>query len=105
MLIRDSGLSISKAAIVEAFSASKQTVVKESDEKAFDTYNQLAYVEFLELMARIAIIFFRDSEMHAASLKWKLLYVLEKVFANTTQMKVNQTVVEIEEFSDSDDDY
>ena len=62
-------------------------------------------MEFLEVIARIAKIYFRDSEMHAKSLKWKLNYILEKVYSNTVQMKINEELVEIEEFSDSDDDY
>ena len=90
MLIRDAILPIKKDQIIEAFCLSKQTVVKETDHKSFAGYYKVEFVEYLEVLARISVIFFRDSEMHSESLKWKLNFLLDKILPNTVQMQLNK---------------
>lgn len=105
MLLRDAKLGISRYAIREAIAMSKQTIMKETDAKCFVNYNSTQYVEFLEVIARVAITFFRDSELKEKSLNWKLEYVLELIMHATLEMRVNKTPTEVPEFTDSDEDY
>mmetsp|Transcript_10005 Transcript_10005/g.13607 ORF Transcript_10005/g.13607 Transcript_10005/m.13607 type:complete len:101 (+) Transcript_10005:556-858(+) len=63
MVLKDSKLVLSRPQLVEAFGQCKQTIVKETEPKSFDSYHNLLFVEFLEFMSRIAVIFFRDSEL------------------------------------------
>ena len=58
----------------------------------------------MELIARIADLHFRDSEMDELSLAEKVEYVLDELLPLVESKRVKQKVV-IEEFSDSDDDY
>lgn len=63
-------------------------------------------MDFLEILARVSVSMFQDSEMEEESLKWKLEHVLEELFSSMNgnhQIIKNQII--IEEFSDSDDDY
>ena len=103
-MVADSKLKMSRLQLIEAFGCSKQTIVKETDSKSFENYNQLNYTEFQEMLSRLAMIFFRDSEMHEESLQWKLEYILQQILA-ILQMKVHFNKIIIEEFSDSDEDY
>ena len=80
------------------------TVVNEADKKSLHQYQIVTHVEFLELIARIADLHFRDSEMDELSLAEKVEYVLDELLPLVESKRVKQKVV-IEEFSDSDDDY
>ena len=59
----DSPLKLERAIIRQAFALCKMTVVNEFDSKAATQYMAVSYVEFLELIARIAELSFRDTEM------------------------------------------
>lgn len=67
-MVGASKLKMSRLQLIEAFGFSKQTIVKETEAKSFENYNQLNYTEFQEMIARLAMIFFRDSEMHEETL-------------------------------------
>lgn len=79
--------------------------MRESNKSYFDGYNHTLYVEFLEFIARIAVIFFRDSELNEETLEWKVEYILEQLLQPILQKKLVKNRIVIEEFSDSDDDY
>ena len=64
----------------------------------------VTYVEFLELIARCAELYFRDSEMEDLLLSEKVEYVLDDLLPIVGGSRTKQKMV-IEEFSDSDDDY
>ena len=88
----------------EAFSMSKQTVINETDRDSFATYSKARYVEFLELIGRMANILFRGTELEGKSLQWKLEHVLQELFQKMHLEMLRNRII-IEEFSDSDDDY
>ena len=73
----DSPLALTRAMIRQAFALCKMTVVNETDKKASVSYMAVAYVEFLELIARIGELYFRDSEMEDLMLAEKIEYVLD----------------------------
>jgi len=60
----------------EAYGMSQMTVVNETNVKEFENYSKTKYVEFLEVLARIAMLMFEGSEMEDNTLKWKLEHVL-----------------------------
>ena len=68
LFVRDSTMPISREMIREAFSMSKQTVVNETDPQQFADYNKARYVEFLELVGRVATILFRGTELENRTL-------------------------------------
>ena len=63
-------------------------------------------MDFLEILARVSVCMFEDSEMEEESLQWKLEHILVELFSS---MKGNHKIIKnqiiIEDFSDSDDDY
>ena len=65
------------------------TVVNEIDRKASDKYLAVTFVEFLELVARIADLYFRDSEMEEEFLAVKVGYVLDELLplVNSTRVE------------------
>ena len=87
-----------------AFAMSKMTVIEESNAEAAASYHRMVYVEFLEFLARIAELYFADSEMEDLELHVKLEYLLDELLPMVNAKRVKQTTV-IEEFSESDDDY
>ena len=48
--------------IRQAFALCKMTVINETDRKSAQQYMAVTPVEFLELIARVADIYFRESE-------------------------------------------
>lgn len=64
----------------------------------------VTYVEFLELIARIGELYFRDSEMEDLMLSEKIEYILDDLLPLVEAERTRQKMV-IEEFSESDDDY
>ena len=59
----DCPLNIEREIIHEAFTLCKMTIINETDIKAQEQYRVVQYVEFLELIARIAELHFKNSEM------------------------------------------
>ena len=87
-----------------AFYMSKMTVKDEAKEGDFE-YNHLAFVEYLEFIARLAYYFFEETPQHFEwTLKEKLNVVLGWIF-----VPIDKKVVipeERDQFqSESDDDY
>ena len=64
----------------------------------------VTHVEFLELLARIAELYFRDSEMEDLQLSEKIEYILDDLLPLVDMTRTKQKIM-IEEFSESDDDY
>ena len=66
--------------IKKAFAMCKMTVVNESDSEAIKQYSNISKVEFLEFIARIADLFFKESEMEDLTLYEKIEHILDEVF-------------------------
>ena len=90
--------------INEAFGMSQIHIVNEFDKNSLQDYNKLTYLEFLEFLARIAELYFEESEMEDLDLHVKIEYLLDEILPLVDAKRVKQTTV-IEEFSESDDDY
>ena len=64
----------------------------------------MLYVEFLEFLARIAELYFEESEMEELDLHVKIEYLLDELLPLIGAKRIKQETI-IEEFSESDDDY
>ena len=83
---------------------SKMFVIKESNDKEHQKYNEIKYCEFLEFICRIAFIKYKDDEEGEIEVASKLINLLDELLR---LFKVIRKDVEIskEEVSESDDDY
>ena len=104
MCTRDSVLNISEKEIAFCFGLCQMTVVNE--EKQYKQYQSLVFVEFLELIGRLAHQRFKGAspEMASQPLVQKIESILDDMcqgFGLTRQ----EVLIEIEEFSESDEDY
>ena len=104
LLLEDCPMKLLQRQINEAFGMSQATVVNEFDKGSLQEYSKLTYVEFLEFLARVAELYFEDSEMAELDLHVKLEYLLDEILPLVSAKRVKQSTV-IEEFSESDDDY
>ena len=100
----DTRLNVPKRMIRQAFAMCKMTVEKEHDSEGQLDYLKLSRVEFLEFIARIAELFFAESEMEELPLSEKVEHVLDEILPVIGAKRTKQQIT-IEEFSDSDDDY
>ena len=55
-------------------------MVNESDPTAYKSYSKTRYVDFLEIISRVATIMFDGSEMEEEPLQWKLEHVIQELF-------------------------
>ena len=62
------------------------------------------YVEFLEMIGRVADTYFAGSEMEDLQLAQKIEYLLDEILPVVGKSRVKQEII-IDEFSESDDDY
>ena len=65
--------------INEAFGMSQIHMVNEFDKNSLQDYNKLTYLEFLEFLARIAELYFEESEMEDLDLHVKIEYLLDEI--------------------------
>ena len=75
----DCPLNMPQLTIHHAFALCKMSIVNETDRKAHEQYRALQYVEFLELIARIAELHFKDSEMEDLMLDKKVGHILDEL--------------------------
>jgi hypothetical protein len=78
-LTKAAEIKLEHVQIVTAFSASKQTVVVDSEKLSFMAINSLVYVEFLEFLCRLTQAKFKGSELETLDLSLKLNYTLVDV--------------------------
>ena len=76
----DSPLKLTRGMIRQAFALCKMTIPSELEQKAQTQYLSVSHVEFLELVARVAELYFRDSEMDDLMLSEKIEYILDDLF-------------------------
>mmetsp|Transcript_41069 Transcript_41069/g.39584 ORF Transcript_41069/g.39584 Transcript_41069/m.39584 type:complete len:237 (+) Transcript_41069:504-1214(+) len=82
-MMKDSDLAIHEHEAVFLFGMSKMTVVLESENS--HQYKQMKFVEFLELLGRVAKAKFVNTEMESATLNKKLEYVLDIILRMVDQ--------------------
>ena len=80
-------------------------MIRDSDEQGQLQYQRLAFVEFLEFVARLAVMRFSGTELEDYSLKEKLEFVLDDLFRVIGESRVLKEEEDPEEVSESDDDY
>ena len=71
-------LGVKEDQIVACFAASKVIVTKEDIDQ--DTYSRIGYGELLELIARVSVCKFQNTDQEFLPLKSKILNVLDDLF-------------------------
>lgn len=103
--LSDCGLSLKDATY--CYGMAKMTCANENEDSA-KKYQRLLFVEFLEMIGRVADHKFQGSELEALPLDRKIEFVLDEVFSalpKEQNTKRQQPDVEIEEETESDPDY
>ena len=77
--MHDAKLVIDKDGLRSAFVVCKMIIIEETAQDAEMQYKKLLYVEFLEFLARIAVLYFEGSEMEELELHEKLEYLLDEI--------------------------
>ena len=90
--------------VVFCYGMSKMTVTNENTREGEKLYNQIKYVEFLEMIGRIADLKFRGSETEDMELHLKIEILLDDVFDDFALARV-QVNVDVREETESDCDY
>ena len=99
MCTQDTSLDISEKDINFCFGYCQMTVLNE--ERQWKTYHSLSLVEFLEFVGRLAHYKFKNQDMTLTS---KIEFLLDDLMQGFG-MERKEVNVEVEEFSESDDDY
>ena len=73
-------LNLTKMQIIYAYSMSKSTVVMDGDSIQRRSYNQMNFGEFVEIVCRLCIQIFKQTETVQWQLAEKLRFTLEDVF-------------------------
>ena len=95
-------LEMSEKDIALAFGMSKMMVIDEV--RFYKKYQQLEFVEFLEFIGRAADVKYKGSGMASEPLASKIENVLDEIML-PFNLNRSEVEVQIEEFSESDDDY
>ena len=103
LMIRHTSLQMLEVPAMQAFGLCKMTVVDEADD-GLNRYNKLYFVEFLEMIARIADIKYKGTEVAQQTLTKKIEYVLDEILP-LVGAKRQEVDIGIEEESESDDEY
>ena len=105
MVCNDSELKFSEKEVRVVFALSKQSVRQDCTDQGILKLQRLLFVEFLEFLARLAVLRFSGTELEDYSLKEKLEFVLDDLFTviDETRTLVEQTDEAYQ--SESDDDY
>ena len=85
------------------YGMSKMTVPNENDDAK--RYNSLYFVEFLEMIGRVADLKFQGSELQDIPLHNKIEYIIDDLFVLIPGAKRTLVSFEPEEETESDSDY
>lgn len=103
-LSQSADLNLDKVNIVTSFSASKQSIITDSELISPKAINTLVYVEFLELICRLTLQKFQGSELECLQLSQKLNFTLVE-FLKYAGEKFKQPEEDYEKpFPDKDDE-
>lgn len=99
------GVALSIKEARQCFGLSKQTVPGENEQEA-SKYEVLPFVEFLEMIGRVAHFKYRGSELENIGLERKLETILDELFKLIGETRKDAVETEeVESESESDDDY
>lgn len=87
-----------------AYGMSKMSVAEEMRPTDYKGYLHMEFVEFLEMVCRVALLKFKGSDLDGKELPEKVEYVLEELLALVGVEKQKPQVEQVE-VSESDEDY
>lgn len=102
LMLRDSSLRLIEKDAIYCYGMCKMSVTLES----VDTwqYRQLKFVELLELVGRIALHEFKNTDNEGIVLEKKIEYILD-ILLKMVEMKRNDVNIQVIDESESDDEY
>lgn len=101
-----SDCQISEKEVLYCFGMSKMTVPFENEDTDAAKYDKLLFVEFLEMIGRVAEYKFRGTELENLGLDKKIEEILDNIFAVLGKDAKRKTVdIDLEENTASDSDY
>lgn len=103
LMMRDTALNMIEKDAMFCYGMSKMTVTNEQEDST-TKYRRLQFVEFLELIGRIADHKFKGTEMEKIPLAQKIEFVLDDVLA-LVEVKRKDVQIVIDDESESDDEY
>lgn len=78
--VKTYNLRLTKPMVIYAFSYSKSTIMQDHDQFTRQNYNKLQFGEFVELLCRLTLAVFNQSEMAGLQLSEKLTYMMNDIF-------------------------
>lgn len=88
-LSENAGFNLTKLQVINAYTNSKSTLVNETCPLGRENYTKMNFGEFLELVCRLTLFRFSQSEMSHFDLYDKLRFSLEVLFARiNTQVEI-----------------
>lgn len=93
---------IGERVVKYCYGMSKMTIINEDYQR--DRYYLLDFVEFLEMIGRIALVKYEGSDMEREPLVRKIEFVVDSLFT-LLNVERSEVVLEEEDISDSDPDY
>ena len=103
LILRETKLGLIEKDAIYCYGMCKMTCVKESDDSSVQ-YKRLQFVEFLELIGRIAQLKYKSSALHSLDLVNKIELILDEVLA-LVEVQRKPVNIQHDEESESDDDY
>ena len=103
LMIRDSALNVIEKDAIFCYGMCKMTVINEFEDSQ-TKYKRLQFVEFLEMLGRIAELKYRGTDLERVPLAKKLETVLEEALAIVGYERKEVNIV-VNDVSESDDEY
>ena len=97
--MREVDMYVQESEVKFCYGMSKMVVTDEC--ATYKKYTELAFVEFLEFLGRLAHVKFLDS---SESLAWKLEQVLDEILPHYGMKRI-EVNLDVNELSQSDEDY
>ena len=102
-MMRDSDIGFDDKKAMNCFGMSKMTVINEKE--GSQKYYELRFVEFIEMIGRIAEVKYANTSMMEIPLHERIEYIMDDIFPKMLNKERNPVVIIDVEESASDEDY
>ncbi|TNV87178.1 hypothetical protein FGO68_gene2179 [Halteria grandinella] len=104
LVVRKTPVGLNEKDAVFCYGMSKMTVIDESTESTI-RYQRIQFVEFLEMIGRMADLKFRGSEMEGLQLHQKIEYILDDLLTYIGEKRLEVKPIIEDQDEESDDEY
>jgi len=103
LMMKDGGVDLNEKDAMYVYGMSKMTVEREGTQS--DKYNEMKFVEMLEMIGRMAEMKYRHSGNKDMPLATKISFILDLILPAVLEKERIEVDIQIEEESESDEDY